>query len=154
MTNKFVINSLKILKIKKILLYEMKILVPNYSYLQNPWILGYRLPDPRSLCPQLNLFKTPPLPRKNSGVRDCMRFAFTVRILNVFYKIENISWLYAQLLLPAVLQVTTVDCVWNVMAHAQKTQISSLRRNGRFHLNRPMGVSSVDYWQLKCAHQR
>ena len=37
MTNKFVvvINSLKIPKIKKILLYEMKFLVPNYSCLQN-----------------------------------------------------------------------------------------------------------------------
>ena len=38
MTNKFVviINSPKVPKIKKILLYEMKFLVPNYSCLQNP----------------------------------------------------------------------------------------------------------------------
>ena len=38
MINKFVviINSLKVLKIKKILLYEMKFLVPNYSSLLNP----------------------------------------------------------------------------------------------------------------------
>ena len=38
MTNKLVviINSLKVPKIKKILLYEMKVLVPNYSCLQNP----------------------------------------------------------------------------------------------------------------------
>jgi len=39
MTNKLVviINSLKVQKkIKKILLYEMKFLVPNYSCLQNP----------------------------------------------------------------------------------------------------------------------
>jgi len=38
MTNKLVviINNLKIPKIKKILLYEMKFLVPNYSCLQNP----------------------------------------------------------------------------------------------------------------------
>ena len=37
MTNKLVIiNSLKVPKIKKILLYVMKFLVPNYSYLQNP----------------------------------------------------------------------------------------------------------------------
>ena len=30
------------------------------------------------------------------------------------------------------------------------------RRNGRVHLNRPRGVgdvSSVDYWQPRCAHQ-
>jgi len=38
MTNKLVviINSLKVPKITKILLYEMKFLVPNYSCLQNP----------------------------------------------------------------------------------------------------------------------
>ena len=38
MTNKLVIiiNSLKVPKIKKILLYEMKFIVPNYSCLQNP----------------------------------------------------------------------------------------------------------------------
>jgi len=38
MTNKLVviINSLKVPKIKQILLYEMKFLVPNYSRLQNP----------------------------------------------------------------------------------------------------------------------
>ena len=31
-----IINSLKVPKIKKILLNEMKFLVPNYSCLQNP----------------------------------------------------------------------------------------------------------------------
>ena len=38
MTNKLVvlINSLKVPKIKKILLYEMKFFVSNYSCLQNP----------------------------------------------------------------------------------------------------------------------
>ena len=47
MTNKLVviINSLKVRKIKKILLYEMKFLVPNYSCLQNTWLGGY--------CPQI-----------------------------------------------------------------------------------------------------
>ena len=44
MTNKLVviINSLKVPKIKKILLYEMKFLVPNYRCLQNPRLGGYR----------------------------------------------------------------------------------------------------------------
>jgi len=44
MTNKLVVivNSLKVPKIKKILLYEMKFLVPNYRCLQNPWLGGYR----------------------------------------------------------------------------------------------------------------
>jgi len=38
MTNKsiVIINSLKVPKIKKLLLYEMKFLGPNYSCLQNP----------------------------------------------------------------------------------------------------------------------
>jgi hypothetical protein len=38
MTDKLVviINSLKVSKIKKILLYEVKFLVPNYSCPQNP----------------------------------------------------------------------------------------------------------------------
>ena len=35
----------------------MKFIVPNYSCLQNPWIRGLSPPDPRSLCPQLNLLK-------------------------------------------------------------------------------------------------
>ena len=63
MTNKLVvvINSLKSRKIKKILLYEMKFLVRNYSCLQNPWLRGY-CRQIRILCPQLNLLK-PPTPR-------------------------------------------------------------------------------------------
>ena len=66
MINKLVviINSLKVPKIKKILLYEMKFLVPNYSCLQNPWLWGYRpqIPVLSALCPQLNLLN--PLPPK------------------------------------------------------------------------------------------
>ena len=64
MTNKLVviINSLKIPKIKNILLYEMKFLVPNYSCLQNPWLGGYhpQIPVLSVLCPQLKLLKGPP----------------------------------------------------------------------------------------------
>jgi len=59
MTNKLVLitNSLKVPKIKKILLHEMKFLVPNYSCLQNPCLGGYRpdIPILSVLCPQLNL---------------------------------------------------------------------------------------------------
>ena len=35
--------------------------------------------------------------------------------------------------------------------HTRGNQISSFARNRRVHLNRPVGVSSVDYWQLRCA---
>ena len=74
MTNKFVviINSLKVPKIKKILLYEMKFLVPYYSCLQNSWLGGYRVQIPifSVLCPQLNLLNPPPT-EQNSWVRYC-----------------------------------------------------------------------------------
>ena len=69
MTKKLVaiINSLKVPKIKKILLYEMKFLVPNYSCLQNPWLGGYRPPDPRSLCSLSPAEFIEPLPNKIPG---------------------------------------------------------------------------------------
>jgi len=64
MTNKLVviINSLKVSKIKKILLHEMKFLVPNYSCLQNPWLGGYRPQIPVLLCPlsSTKFVETPP----------------------------------------------------------------------------------------------
>ena len=58
----------------------MKFLVPNYSCLQNPWLGGYRPPDPRSLCPQLNLSNPPPPPEKNSWVRHCLWYTLIKRI--------------------------------------------------------------------------
>jgi len=64
MTNKLVviINSLKVQKIKKILLYEMKFLVPNYSCLQNPWLGEHspQIPVLSVFCPQINLLNPPP----------------------------------------------------------------------------------------------
>ena len=69
MTNKLVviINSLKVPKIKKIVLYEMKFLVWNYSWLQNP-TRGLPPPDPRSLCPLSSTeFVEPPPPNKIPG---------------------------------------------------------------------------------------
>ena len=70
MTSKLVIiiNSLKVPKLKKILLYEMKFLVPNYSCLQNPWLGGYRpqIPVLSVLCSQLNLLNPT---EQNSWVR-------------------------------------------------------------------------------------
>jgi hypothetical protein len=53
-------NSLKVPKIKKILLYEMKFLVPNYSGLQNRWLGGYRPQIP--VLSVLNWFVEPPPP--------------------------------------------------------------------------------------------
>ena len=71
MTNKLVVivNNLKVPKIKKILLYEMKFLVPNYSCLQNPWLGGYAPRSPFCLFSALNWIRwTPPsLPKKIPG---------------------------------------------------------------------------------------
>ena len=63
MTNKLVviISSLKVPKIKKILLYEMKFLLPIYSCLQNPWLGAYVPRSPLSLSSVLNwICWTPP----------------------------------------------------------------------------------------------
>jgi len=72
MTNKLVviINSLKVPKIKKSLLYEMKFLVPNYSCLQNPWLEGLPTPDARSLCPlsSTDFVETPPFPEQKNRI--------------------------------------------------------------------------------------
>ena len=70
MINKLVviINSLKVPKIKKILLYEMKFLVTNYSCLQNPWLGGYRPQIP--VVSVLNWICWTPHPEQNSWIRQ------------------------------------------------------------------------------------
>ena len=69
MKNKVVviIKSLKVPKIKRILLYGMKFLVPNYSCIQNPWLGGYR---PQILVLSSTEFVEPP--EQNSWVRHCL----------------------------------------------------------------------------------
>ena len=156
MTNKLVviINSVKIPKIKKTLLYEMQFLVPNYSCLQNPWLWGLPPPDPCSLCPLSTIeFVEIPPPWKFPGYATAWnspsQFAFWKILQNLEHTLTVLTAVAS-----STAAVTMVDCVWNVMAHAQKSQVSSLQPNGRVHLNRPVGFSSVDHWQLRCAHQR
>ena len=76
MTNKLVviINSYKVPKIKNVLLYEIKFLVPNYSCLHNPWLGGYRpqIPILSVLCPLLNLLNPPP-PNRIPGYATASR---------------------------------------------------------------------------------
>jgi len=92
MTNKLVviINSLKVPKIKKISLYEMKFLLPNYTCFQNPWIGGYRpqIPVLSVLCPQLNLLKPPQnkIPGHATVSED-----ISVPALNCRYKLASLS---------------------------------------------------------------
>ena len=89
MTNKLVviINSLKVPKIKKILLYEMKFVIPNYSCLQNSWLGGLPPPDPRSVCPLSSTeFVEPPRTKflgTPLGVRDIL-WLFLYIILRYF----------------------------------------------------------------------
>ena len=68
MTNKLVviINSLKVPKIKKVLLYKMKFLVRNHSCLQNLWLGGY--PPQIPVLSVLNwICWTPPPSNKDPG---------------------------------------------------------------------------------------
>ena len=78
MTNKLavIINSLKVPKITKILLYEMKFLVPNYSCLQNTWLEGYRPQIP--VVSVLNWICWNPPPEQNSWVHHCSPLHFYI----------------------------------------------------------------------------
>jgi len=62
-----IINSLKVPKIKKGLLYEMKFLVPNYICLQNHWPGRLPPPDPHSLSPLSSTEFVEPLRTKFLG---------------------------------------------------------------------------------------
>jgi len=71
MTNKLVvtINSLKVPKIKKILLYGMKFLVPKLQLPPEGLTRGLPPPDPHSFCPlsSTELVDPPPPPNKIPG---------------------------------------------------------------------------------------
>ena len=128
MANKLVviINSLNVPKIKEILLYEMKFLIQNYSCLQNPWLAGYR---PQIPVPSvLNWICWTPLRTKFLGTP----------LLLVDIKASRYHCVYRTRYLERVALFRTellVDCVWNVMAHAQKPDFV-FRPKGRVHLNR------------------
>ena len=100
MTNKLVvsINSLKVPKIKKTLLYKMKFLLPKYSCLHNPWLRSYRpqIPFLYALCPQQNLLNLPP-PEQNSCVRHCLQFGISMFSSYVFSWYLNISYVILSL---------------------------------------------------------
>ena len=75
MTNKLVviINSLKGPKIKKILLYEIKISCTKLQLPPEPLTRGLPPPDPRSLCPLSSTEFVDPLltGEQHSWVRHC-----------------------------------------------------------------------------------
>ena len=102
MTSKLVviINSLKVPKIKKILLYEFKFLVPNYSCLQNPWVGGYRPQIP--FLSVLNwIYWPPPSPFRTKFLGTPLPPAIGKNVLIIKYDHKNVgvrsSKLYAPL---------------------------------------------------------
>ena len=95
MTNKLVviINSLKVPKIKKILLYEMKFLVPIYSCHQNPGLGSYRLQIPvLSVLCLLNWICWTPPPEQTSWVHHWFHSS---KLYNIQCTGQN-NWKYYQ----------------------------------------------------------
>ena len=90
MTNKLVvvINSLKVPKIKKILLYEMNFRVLNYSCIQNHRLGGYRpqIPVLSVLCTQLDFLTSP---EQNSWVSHSADIQECTEWKNIEIRIET-----------------------------------------------------------------
>ena len=90
MTNKLfvIINSLKVTKIKKMLLYETKFLVRNYSCLQNPWLGGYRPHIP--VLPVLNwICWTPPPHTRTKSLGTPLEWLIITEMAGAW---KDISW--------------------------------------------------------------
>jgi len=100
MINKLVIiiNILRVPKIKKILLYEMKFLVPNYSCLQIPWLGSYRPQIPvlsvlNWICwtpPPLN--KVPGYATAHFKNRSAVRRFFRMKCCRKSYVASDCHW--------------------------------------------------------------
>ena len=75
----------------------MKFLVPNYSFLQNPWLRGYgpQIPVLPVLCPQLNLLKPPPPKKKFLGTP--LTFCMSVHDKNYFTSVNLFTADYCQI---------------------------------------------------------
>jgi hypothetical protein len=70
------IRTVKVPKIKKILLYETKFLVPNYSCLQNSWLGATAPRSPFSLSSVLNWICWTPHTKKIPGLNPPFRKEF------------------------------------------------------------------------------
>ena len=86
MTNKLVviINSLKVPKIKKLLLWN-EISCTKLQLPPEPLTRGLPPTDPRSLCPQPNLLNPPPPYEQNSWVRHCELYVDECRNVSFVY---------------------------------------------------------------------
>jgi len=110
MTNKLVVivNSLKVPKSKKILLYEMKFLIPNCRCLQNPRPGGYCPQDlPFSLSSVLNwICWCPPLNKIPGYVTDyCHWLVLNVSLSKLLLNLctHSMYQLHMQTLLEVIL---------------------------------------------------
>ena len=152
MTNKLVvtINSLKVPKIKKILLHEMKFLVPNYSCLQNPWLVGYRpqIPVLSVLCPQLNLLNPPPrtkflgtpLRRTNNLTTFMCRLSWNMGV--------STSWNPQDLSRPTKGQLCH-DLMWHRLLHHQLRYITKPLQYCVY-----VARGDVINWNMACPNKR
>ena len=104
MTNKLVavINSLKVPKTKKILLYEMKFLVPNYSCLQNPCLGWATAPRSPFSLPSTEFVEPPH--EQNSWVRHWLSVP---NMCSVSYAVGNGETILAEETCPSPILSTT-----------------------------------------------
>jgi len=135
MTDKLVviINSLKVPKIKNILLYEMKFFVPNYCCLQNPWLGRCRPPppDPRSLClsstefgehpPPQTKFLCAPLSSMQSPFAILHCHQWTLWLCYIFFTLSHKRHYFRKIVIEAEMSVLTFPTtfVWNI-SHSEK----------------------------------
>ena len=117
MRNKLVviINSLKVPKIKKILLYEMKFL--NYSCLQNPWLVSTGPRSPFSLSSFLNsICWTPPnkIPwyatAQNISVRDGHNNSTSQKTLLPMHSSHGVDGKVKKFLRTLHLKTSAIEC--------------------------------------------
>ena len=129
MTNKLVviINSLKVhKKIKKILLYEMKFLVPNYSCLQKSWLGGYRPQIPFSLSSVLNWICWNP-PEQTSWVRHRLSLCSTNDGIRIGWCIQNCRRHGASCLVDTLLLSLEHIRVW-MLSTTYRQRVSQCKR--------------------------
>ena len=86
------------------LLYEMKFLVPNYSCLQNPWLVGYR--------PQIPLLNPPPQTKFLGTPLIMSDIVLTIQNI-VFFEI-TLNYIYILLPQSYSLELIIICCVTTV----------------------------------------
>ena len=131
-----IIKSLKVPKVKKILLYEIKFLVPNYSCLQNPWLGGYhpQITVLSVLCPQLNLLNPPNKIPEYATEMHCIKVKTNKIILKII--------IFLGLPTDQSLVVTLIYCS---QLHMRNDTVSNERQSGLHALKALTPSSKLQY---------